>query len=54
MKKYLVRFEFRYTSKALHNSNSKFVTVGVYDSQEEAIKKGNDAYKLSQKEYEDD
>ncbi len=45
MDKYLVKIEFRYSdapkSESRGTSNSKTITIGVYDSFDEAIEKGN-------------
>jgi len=55
MEKYLVTIEFRYNGlskdgKSTDNKN-KIVTIGVFDTSDEAITKGNEALQVLEKQF---
>lgn len=55
MKKYLVTIEFRYQDRpdndGFGESNTKKITIGVYDTDDEAIENGNKALEKFEKHF---
>jgi hypothetical protein len=56
MKKYLVTIEFRYSTKPKNEDEeqkhvNKIITIGVFDTQDEAINEGNKSLEVFEKHF---